>query len=158
MAAATELATTAPDDFRRRVLARSVFVYCHEFIRWGRRAKNVLKSRRSFRDNVRELTVALDQLEKRDWGGYEQIRHRIAHRQSFGPSPVESISPANEQWTDISDDAVRILSEDARAIWNRLAAIHDMPRLETFPPIDPDLGPRSTTAATSRRPTVCSRV
>lgn len=42
-------------------------------------------------------------------------------------------------WTDISDDAVRILSEDARAIWNGLAAAHDMPRLESFPPISPEL-------------------
>jgi hypothetical protein len=116
MAAASVLAGTAPHDFRRRVIARWVFVYCHEFIRWARRAKNELRGRKGLRDTIRELNQALNDLEKRDWGSYEDIRHRIAaHRQTI-PGPLTSAIPqTNEMWTDISDATVRILSEDARA-------------------------------------------
>jgi hypothetical protein len=140
MAAATVLAGTAPDDFRRRALARWVFVYGHEFIRWARRAKNELRSQPEQRQTVRELERALDDLEKRDWGPYEDIRHRIAaHRQTIDSALTTSIPRGNELWTDISDDAVRVLSEDARAIWNRLAAVHGVPTLDSFPPISPEL-------------------
>lgn len=140
MAAASVLAGTAPDDFRRRVLARWVFVYCHEFIRWARRAKNELRGRKDRRETVRELERALDQLEKRDWGSYEDIRHRIAaHRQALSGPLTTTIPQTNEMWTDISDATVRILSEDARAIWNRLAAVHGIPTLDRFPPISPEL-------------------
>jgi hypothetical protein len=140
MAAASVLAGTAPDDFRRRVLARWVFVYCHEFIRWARRAKNELRGRKDMRDTVRELGQALDELEKRDWGAYEDIRHRIAAHRQTAPGPLTaSIPQTNEMWTDISDATVRILSEDARAIWNRIAGAHSIPTLDDFPPISPEL-------------------
>ena len=33
MAAAAVLAGEAPDDFRRRIIARPAFVYAHEFLR-----------------------------------------------------------------------------------------------------------------------------
>lgn len=140
MAAASVLAGTAPDDFRRRVIARWVFVYCHEFIRWARRAKNELRGRKGLRDTVRELNQALNDLEKRDWGSYEDIRHRIAaHRQTV-PGPLTSAIPqTNEMWTDISDATVRILSEDARAIWNQIAGAHSIHNLDSFPPIAPEL-------------------
>lgn len=94
MAAASVLAGTAPDDFRRRVVARWVFVYCHEFIRRARRAKNELRGRGGMRDTVRELERALNELEKRDWRSYETIRHRIAaHRQTY-QSPTLRATPA----------------------------------------------------------------
>jgi hypothetical protein len=99
MAAASVLAGTAPDDFRRRVLARWVFIYRHEFIRWARRAKNELRGRDDMRDMVRELGRALDELEKRDWGSYEDIRHRIAaHRQTVPCPLTASIPQTNEMW------------------------------------------------------------
>ncbi len=140
MAAATVLATTAPDDFRRRVVTRWTFVYCHEFIRWARRAKNELRGRKELRETVRELERALDDLEGRDWGSYEEIRHRIAaHRQTFDSTLTTSIPQGNELWTDISDAAVRVLSEDARAISNRIAAVHAIPTLDRFPPVTPEL-------------------
>ena len=140
MAAASVLAGTAPDDFRRRVVARWVFVYCHEFIRWARRAKNELRGRTGMRDTVRELEQALDELEKRDWGSYEEIRHRIAaHRQTVPGPLTTSIRQTNEMWTDISEATVGILSEDARAIWNLIAGAHSIPTLEEFPPISPEL-------------------
>ncbi len=140
MAAATVLATTAPDDFRRRVVARWTFVYCHEFIRWARRAKNELRGRKELRGTVRELERALDDLEGRDWGSYEEIRHRIAaHRQTFDSTLTTSIPQGNELWTDIADAAVRVLSEDARAISNRIAAVHAIPTLDRFPPVTPEL-------------------
>jgi hypothetical protein len=140
MAAASVLAGTAPDDFRRRVLARWVFVYCHEFIRWARRAKNELRGPKDLRETVRELGRALDELEKRDWGSYEDIRHRIAaHRQTIRGPLTTSIPQTNEMWTDISDATVRILSEDAREIWNRIAHVHGIPTLDNFPPISAEL-------------------
>jgi hypothetical protein len=140
MAGASVLASTAPDDFRRRILARSVFVYCHEFIRWTRTAKNELKGQKDHRMKVQELTRELNTLAKRDWGPYEEIRHRIAaHRQAVTEDQSAAILHTTELWTDISDDAVRILSEDARAIWNGLAAVHDLPALVSFPPISPEL-------------------
>lgn len=140
MAAAAVLAGTAPDDFRRRVLARHVFVYCHEFIRWARRAKNELRGRPQLRESVRELERALNELELRDWGSYEDIRHRIAaHRQTLAATPTDAILRGGEMWNDISEATVRILSEDARAIWNRLAAVHDIPPLDSFPAISPEL-------------------
>lgn len=140
MAAASVLATTAPDDFRRRVVARWVFVYCHEFIRWARRAKNQLRARKDLRETVRGLERALDELEKRDWGSYEDIRHRIAaHRQSVPGPLTTSIPQTSEMWTDISDATVRILSDDTRAIWNRIAGVHGIPTLDSFPPISPEL-------------------
>jgi hypothetical protein len=117
-----------------------VFVYCHEFIRWARRAKNELRRRKDLRETVRHLEAALDELAKRDWGPYEEIRHRIAaHRQTRARTPTDSILEGNEMWTDISDATVRILSEDARAIWNRIAAVHNIPTLDGFPPVSPDL-------------------
>jgi hypothetical protein len=140
MAASTVLASTAPDDFRRRVLARSVFVYCHEFIPWARRAKNELRRDPQNRATVRILERELDALERRDWGPYEEIRHRIAaHRQSLADDPGQAIQESAERWTDISDATVRILSEDARGIWNRLADVSGIPRLEQFPPISEEL-------------------
>jgi len=112
MAAAAVLAGTAPDDFRRRVLARHVFVYCHEFIRWARRAKNELRGRPQLRETVRELDRALNELERRDWGSYEDIRHRIAaHRQTLAATPTDAILRGGEMWNDISEATVRILSE-----------------------------------------------
>ncbi len=139
MAAASVLAGTAPDDFRRRVIGRWVFVYCHEFIRWARRAKNELRDR-SLRETVGELKRALDELETRDWGSYEDIRHRIAVHRQLAPGPLTtSIPQTNEMWTDISDATVRIVSEDARAIWNRIANAHSIPTLEDFPPISSEL-------------------
>jgi hypothetical protein len=140
MAAASVLAGTAPDDYRRRVVARWVFVYCHEFIRWARRAKNELRSRKGLRDTIRDLERPLDELEKRDWGSYENIRHRIAaHRQPVPGPLTTSIPRTSEMWTDISDTTVRILSEDARAIWNQIAEVHGIPTLDRFPPVSPEL-------------------
>jgi hypothetical protein len=140
MAAASVLAGTAPDDFRRRVVARWVFVYCHEFIRWARRAKNEIRGRAGMGDTVRDLEQALNDLEKRDWGSYENIRHRIAaHRQTVAGPLTASIPQTAEMWTDISDATVRILSEDARAIWNLIAGALSITTLKDFPPISPEL-------------------
>ena len=140
MAAASVLAGTAPDDFRRRVIARWVFVYCHEFIRWALRAKNELRRRTGTRNTVRQLEQALNELEKRDWGSYEDVRHRVAaHRQTVPGPLTTSIPQTNEMWTDIADATVRILSEDARKIWNLIGAAHSIPTLEDFPPISPEL-------------------
>jgi hypothetical protein len=140
MGASVVLASTAPDDFRRRALARSVFVYCHEFIRWARRAKNELRKDPKNRTTVRTLDGKLDALEKRDWGPYEEIRHRIAaHRQALADDPGLAIQESTERWSDISDPTVRILSEDAREIWNVIADVSAIPRLERFPPISDEL-------------------
>ena len=49
------------------------------------------------------------------------------------------MTTGNVMWSDITDDALRILSEDARAIWNDLAHVHRLPTLDRFPPIDPAL-------------------
>ncbi len=154
MAAAAVLASTAPDDFRQRILARSVFVHCHEFIRWARRAKNELRRASKHPDTVRALTGELGALERRDWGPYEEIRHRIAaHRQSLADDPGKAITKGTELWADISDAAVRILSEDARAIWNRLADVYGAPTLAAFPPVFPALEVARVSAAMPRRPT-----
>ncbi|PTL55565.1 hypothetical protein [Paraconexibacter algicola] len=140
MAAGCVLASTAPDDFRRRVLARPVLVYCHEFIRWARRAKNELRSATGDRETVGRIARALNDLEQRDWGDYEEIRHRIAaHRQTIAPDSVDALTARASMWSDLSDDALRILAEDARDIWNDIAAVSGVPRLESFPPIDPAL-------------------
>ncbi len=140
MAAGCVLADTAPDDFHRRVLARPVLVYCHEFIRWARRAKNELRSRPELRPTVKRVGLALDDLERRDWGDYEQIRHRIAaHRQTIDPDLAESLSVGNAMWSDLADDALRILAEDARAIWNDLATAQGIPTLDSFPPVAAEL-------------------
>lgn len=66
MAAGCVLADTAPDDFHRRVLARPVLLYCHEFIRWARRAENELRSRPELRPTVKRVELASDNLERRD--------------------------------------------------------------------------------------------
>lgn len=42
-------------------------------------------------------------------------------------------------WSDLSDDALRILSEDARAIWNLLGRAQGIPTLDRFPPIAAEL-------------------
>lgn len=140
MAAACVLAATAPDDFHRRVLARPVLVYCHEFIRWARRAKNELRARPELRAIVGRLERALDDLERRDWGDYEQIRHRIAaHRQTIDPDVETSLTSGNAMWFDLADDALRILTEDARAIWNDLATAQGIPTLDSYPPISAEL-------------------
>ncbi len=135
MAAAAILAFEAPDDFRRRIIARSVFVYAHEFLRWARRAKNDLKKRPKTRYAVRRLEPMLDRFDSHDYGPYEDVRHRItAHRQPIGDQVATAAA-----WLDITDATVRILAEDARAIWNELAAAYDMPRLERFPPVSEEL-------------------
>lgn len=151
MAAACVLADTAPNDFHRRVLARPVLVYCHEFIRWARRAKNELRPRQDRHDTVRKVEEDLNDLERRDWGDYEQIRHRIAaHRQTIDPDLVTSITTGNEMWSDLSDDALRILSEDARAIWNLPVVPRASRRSIASRRLQPSYRPRSTIAVTSR--------
>lgn len=140
MGASCVLAGTAPDDFHRRALARPVLVYCHEFIRWARRAKNELRSQPQHRATVKRVEQALDDLEHLDWGDYGQIRHRIAaHRQTIAADLETSMTSGNAMWSDIADDALRILSEDARAIWNDLAQAQGIPTLDSFPPINPEL-------------------
>jgi hypothetical protein len=140
MAAAAVLAAQAPDDFRRRIIARSVFVYAHEFLGWARRAKNDLKSRPTARQEVQRLEPMLERYAEHDYGPYEVVRHRIAaHRQPIGGPGGDQITTA-AAWLDITDATVRILAEDARAIWNQLAAGYDLPRLEDFPPVSAELG------------------
>lgn len=139
MAAAAILASEAPDDFRRRIIARPVFVYAHEFRRWARRAKNDLKKRPETRYAVRRLEPMLDRFDRHDYGPYEDVRHRIvAHRQPIGGPTGDQLATA-AAWLDITDATVRILAEDARAIWNELAAAYNMPRLEDFPPVSAEL-------------------
>lgn len=139
MAAAAVLAGEAPDDFRRRIIARSVFVYAHEFLRWARRAKNELKTVPNARQVIRRLEPLLMRFAEHDYGPYEEIRHRIgAHRQPFGDAIGDQVG-GDEAWLDISDATVHILAEDARTMWNELADGYAMPRLETFPPVSPEL-------------------
>jgi hypothetical protein len=141
MAATAVLAALAPDDFRRRILARPGFVYCYEFVRWARRAKNGLKGQRETRELVRQLERELAELEHKNFAPYEVIRHSVAaHRQTFdADDAVTNIASGNDAWTDISDAAVRILAEDARAIWNLLADPYDVARLENFPLVPKEL-------------------
>lgn len=137
MAAIAVLAETAPDDFRRRVIGRSLFVYCHEFIGWARKAKNGLRGQADQRARLRRLEALLAQLAKSDWGPYEAIRHRVAaHRQPLAPAA------GDEAWTDINEVSLRVLAEDARAIWNELAAAYSMPALTDYPPVSDALRQR----------------
>jgi hypothetical protein len=78
MAAAAVLAAEAPDDFRRRIVARPVFIYAHEFLRWARRAKNGLKKLPNSRQAIRRIEPLLMRFAEHDYGPYEEIRHRIA--------------------------------------------------------------------------------
>jgi hypothetical protein len=141
MAAACVLASTAPDDFSRRVLARPVFTYGHEFVRWARRAKNILKRHRNFASIVRDLESKLADVEQRDFAPYVVIRDRIAaHRQPFDDTDrAANIQQGFATWNDISDDTVRILAEDVRSIWNVLADAFTLPPLDAFPPVSDDL-------------------
>jgi hypothetical protein len=140
LAATAVLASLAPDDFHRRVLARPAFVYTHEFIRWARRAKNEAKQLKGTRQVVRDLEARLSRLENDDYEPYREIRHRIsAHRQRFAADATDNIVATSTAWTDISDAAVRVLAEDAREIWNLLAAVYALPRLERFPPVAEEL-------------------
>jgi hypothetical protein len=107
-AAAAVLAAEAPDDFRRRIVARPVFIYAHEFLRWARRAKNGLKKLPNSRQAIRRIEPLLMRLAEHDYGPYEEIRHRIAaHRQPFGNAISDQVS-GEEAWLDISDATVRI--------------------------------------------------
>jgi hypothetical protein len=141
MAAAVVLAAEAPDDFRRRIIARPVFVYAHEFVRWARRAKNELRRLPNTRHTILGIEPILTRFAVHDYGPYEVIRHRIAaHRQPLGATTDSDDELATAAaWVDISDSAVRILAEDARAVWNALADAYGMPRLTSFPPVTPEL-------------------
>lgn len=137
MAAAAVLAAEAPDDFRRRIIARSVFVYAHEFLHWARRAKNDLKKLANTPQVIRRLELMLCRFGDHDYGPYEQIRHRVAaHRQPIGDETRDDRAAA-AAWLDTSDATVRILADDARAIWNELALAYGMPRLVGFPSVSP---------------------
>jgi len=141
MAAAAVLAGEAPDDFRRRIIARPAFVYAHEFLRWARCAKNDLKRLPNRRHAIRRIEPMLTRFARHDYGPYEAIRHRIAaHRQPIGDTSDGSDELATAAaWLDISDATVRILADDARTVWNALAEAYDMPRLTSFPPVTPEL-------------------
>lgn len=115
-------------------------MYTHEFIRWARRAKNEAKQLKGTRQVVRDLEARLSRLENDDYEPYREIRHRIsAHRQRFAADAADNIVATSTAWTDISDAAVRVLAEDAREIWNLLAAVYALPRLERFPPVAEEL-------------------
>lgn len=145
MAAVAVLADTAPDDFRRRIVARSLFVYTHEFIRWARQAKNELRRIGGQRDRVLRLEPMLAALGDRDWGPYEEIRHKIAaHRQPIGHGPLGGLEAGVVAWNDISRTSLHILAEDARGIWNELADGYEMPRLTGFPPVVDELAEEIT--------------
>lgn len=120
MAAAAVLAATAPDDFRRRIIARPVFVYAHEFLRWARRAKNDLKRLPNTRHAIGRIEPMLTRFAGHDYGPYEDIRHGIvAHRRPLGTTATGGDELATVvAWLDISDATVRILAEDATAVWN----------------------------------------
>lgn len=140
MAAVAVLADTAPDDFRRRIVARSLFVYTHEFLRWARQAKNELSRISGESDRILRLEQMLEALGDRDWGPYEEIRHRIAaHRQPIGDGPLGGLEAGVAAWNDICRTSLHILAADARAIWNELADGYGMPRLTGFPPIVDEL-------------------
>jgi len=140
MAATAVLAEQAPDDFRRRILARPAFVYGNEFLRWARRAKNDLKRLPDTRTTIRRLDSLLERFAQHDFGPYEEIRHRIAaHRQPLGANCGDQLL-TEAAWIDISDATVRILADDARTIWNGLADAYGLLRLDGFPPLSDGLG------------------
>jgi hypothetical protein len=134
MLAARVLAETAPDDFRKRIVARPVFSHVQAFLRWAPQVKNGLKKRKVDRALIHEIEVALKDLGERDFAHYEDVRHRIAaHRQAFVPLPQPELLADSEAWNDIDEAAVTILTDDATAIWNKLAPHTQLPKVSAPP-------------------------
>lgn len=121
---ARALADAVPDDYTKRLVARSVFLHIVEFIRWARVARNGARGQRGV-DGARleALKTRLNVLADRDWGPYERLRHRVAaHRQPVaGTDDPNSWGEAVRIWGDVDADLVGVLVDDVVEIWGELA-------------------------------------
>src|ERR1700733_1873126 len=136
--AARALAAAAPNDHRKRVVARYVFVYLDDVIRFAGPWRNQLRRRNATRAAAESALPALTRLRK-DWRHYEEIRNYLAaKRQPRDPlDPVANELESFALWADIGEIAVGTLVDDAVEVYAQLAAVTPLDRVD-FDPVCPD--------------------
>jgi hypothetical protein len=120
--AARALAAAAPTDHRKRVLARYVFVYLHDVIRFAPAWRNALVRDPRSRATAEAAKPALERL-RRDWETYADIRHYLAAKRQPrhpGDKAADQLA-AFRLWADIGDLSVETLTDDALEIYAQLA-------------------------------------
>src|ERR1700733_4287198 len=130
------LASAAPDPHRKRVIARYVFVYLDDVVRFAPAWRNQLLGAASTKAAGESALPALTRL-RNDWEHYEDVRNFIAaKRQPRDPrDPVTNEIDGFKLWADIGSLAVDALVDDAIEIYAQLASVTSAPHLDLDPTI-----------------------
>jgi hypothetical protein len=132
--ASRALAAAATDAHRKRVVARYVFVYLDDVIKFAAPWRNRLHRNEATRAAADSALPALKRL-RYDWKHYEDVRNYIgAKRQPRNPldraaDELESFAI----WLDIGELAVGALVDDAVELYAQLAAVDPLPPVEYDP-------------------------
>jgi hypothetical protein len=138
--AARSLSASAADAHRRRVIARYVFVYLDDVIRFAAPWRNRLRADPRSRAAADSALPALKRL-RQDWKDYQHVRDYLAaKRQPRNPSSrVADELESFELWADIGELAVGTLVDDAIEVYAQLAAVTALPPVDYEPVCPPPL-------------------
>jgi hypothetical protein len=138
-AAARALACAAPNDHRRRVLGRYVFVYLHDVVRFTPEWRNALLADPRTKATAQAAEPALRRL-RHDWESYANVRHYLAAKRQprvLGDKAADQLA-AFRLWADIGDLSVESLTDDAIELYAQLAAFDSLPAVDPEPAV-PDV-------------------
>lgn len=133
---ARTLAGATPDPYRQRVVARYVFVYLDDVVRYAPAWRNTLRRDPKTSAAADSAEPALTRL-RADWRHYEDIRNFIAaKRQLRDPlAPEANEIDGLRRWGDIGTLAVDTLVDDAIEIYAQLGSVSNLDPVELSPAI-----------------------
>jgi hypothetical protein len=134
--AARALAAAAPSDHLKRVLARYVFVFLHDVLRFAPAWRNQLLKDEARRATAEAAAAALERL-RVDWKHYQGIRHFLGAKRQLR-DPADAAADQLETfrlWTDIGALSVETLVDDAIELYVQLAALERLPPIDAEPEV-----------------------
>jgi hypothetical protein len=133
--AARGLAAAATDPHRKRVIARYVFVYLDDVIRFGAAWRNELAREDATRAAAESSLPALDRL-RADWDHYQHVRDYIAAKRKPREPDAELDQLASfKLWADIGELSVSTLVDDAVEFYVQLAAVSRLRLVDLAPAV-----------------------
>lgn len=143
--AARELAVAASDPHRKRVIARYVFVYLDDVIRFGAAWRNQLARQDSTSAAAESASPPLDRL-RRDWDDYQHVRDYIAAKRQRRDADAASDQLVSfKLWAEIGELSVVTLVDDAVEFYVQLAAVSGVSSVDLAPTV-PELRGRALDA------------
>lgn len=138
--AARALAAAAGDAHRKRVVARYVFVYVDDVIKFAAPWRNRLRRIEATRAAADSAVPALNRL-RHDWKHYEDVRNYVGAKRQLR-NPVDRAADELESfaiWLDIGELAVGALVDDAVEIYAQLTAVDPLPPVDYNPQCSDEL-------------------